>query len=244
MSQANLEIRRISGHAGPVPGVGLKREYEVAKLIDTTTCIGCKACEVACLEWNGYPFHETTFDNTYQTMPDTQWNYYNLIRFNEHQFADGTFDSCRADRVLQHLENPQKALSELVRVARAGARVAISDPDWDTIVIDAADRELTRQIVAFRCDTLRNGWMGRQHTALASQCGLVDVTTHAFTTMSIDWPLANRMLDLEASAHQAAAGGVISPSDVAEWLRDLVERHEAGCFLCAITGFTVCGRKP
>ena len=24
----------------------------VVKLIDTTLCIGCKACEVACQEWN------------------------------------------------------------------------------------------------------------------------------------------------------------------------------------------------
>src|SRR5437879_11419929 len=83
MSQATLEVRRISGHAGPVPGAGVKREYEVCKLIDTTTCIGCKACEVACLEWNGYTFSETTFNNSYQTMPETAWNYWNLITFNE-----------------------------------------------------------------------------------------------------------------------------------------------------------------
>ncbi|HAB84084.1 MAG TPA: formate dehydrogenase subunit beta, partial [Pseudomonas sp.] len=25
---------------------------EVAKLIDTSKCIGCKACQVACSEWN------------------------------------------------------------------------------------------------------------------------------------------------------------------------------------------------
>jgi formate dehydrogenase iron-sulfur subunit len=47
MNQVNLEVRAISGHAGSVPGAGLKREFEVCKLIDTTTCIGCKACEVA-----------------------------------------------------------------------------------------------------------------------------------------------------------------------------------------------------
>jgi len=29
-------------------------------------------------------FRETTFDNTYQTMPTTEWNYWNLIKFNEH----------------------------------------------------------------------------------------------------------------------------------------------------------------
>jgi formate dehydrogenase iron-sulfur subunit len=63
---------------------------EVCKLIDTTTCIGCKACEVACVEWNDLPFGETTFDNTYQTMPETRWNYWNLIKFNEHKQADGT----------------------------------------------------------------------------------------------------------------------------------------------------------
>src|SRR5271155_4145405 len=90
MSQASTEIVRISGHAGSVPGAGLNREFRVCKLVDTTTCIGCKACEVACLEWNGYTFTETTFDNSYQTMPETQWNYWNLIKFNEHEREDGT----------------------------------------------------------------------------------------------------------------------------------------------------------
>jgi succinate dehydrogenase/fumarate reductase-like Fe-S protein len=75
MANGPLEIKAISGHAGPVPGRDTSRDYAVAKLIDVTTCIGCKACEVACLEWNGYPFRETVFDNTYQTMPDLAWNY-------------------------------------------------------------------------------------------------------------------------------------------------------------------------
>ncbi len=89
MSQANLEVIRISGHAGPVPGAGLKRDLEVAKLVDTTTCIGCKACEVACLEWNGLSFSETVFDNSYQTMPETTWNFWNLIKFNEYEPEGG-----------------------------------------------------------------------------------------------------------------------------------------------------------
>jgi formate dehydrogenase iron-sulfur subunit len=83
MSNGLMEIKQISGHRGGTPGSGVSRDYDVCKLVDTTTCIGCKACEVACLEWNGYEFRDTTFDNTYQTMPDTAWNFWNLIRFNE-----------------------------------------------------------------------------------------------------------------------------------------------------------------
>ena len=88
MSQETLRIQKISGHAGSVPGEDTQRGFTACKLIDTTTCIGCKACEVACMEWNDLPFGETVFNNTYQTMPETRWNYWNLILFNEHVRED------------------------------------------------------------------------------------------------------------------------------------------------------------
>src|SRR6202789_4081444 len=106
MSQASTEIVRISGHAGTVAGAGLNREFQVCKLVDTTTCIGCKACEVACLEWNGYTFSETKFANSYQTMPDTAWNYWNLIRFNEHEREDGSLMLLMRKDQCMHCEDP------------------------------------------------------------------------------------------------------------------------------------------
>ena len=55
----------------------------VAKLIDTSTCIGCKACEVACQEWNDHGFTPMDFNGTYQTRPDLDHDFWNLIQFNE-----------------------------------------------------------------------------------------------------------------------------------------------------------------
>ena len=106
MPSGTLQIKAISAHAGGVPGRGVQREEEVCKYIDVTTCIGCKACEVACVEWNDLPFRETTFDNTYQTMPDTTWNYWNLIKFNEHQRDDGTLMWLMRKDQCMHCEDP------------------------------------------------------------------------------------------------------------------------------------------
>jgi formate dehydrogenase iron-sulfur subunit len=106
MSQANLEIVRSSGRGGAVPGTGLRREPQVAKLIDVTTCIGCKACEVACLEWNNLSFSETAFDNSYQTMPDTAWNFWNLIRFNEYEHQGGNLMLLMRKDQCMHCEEP------------------------------------------------------------------------------------------------------------------------------------------
>ncbi|HYX52259.1 MAG TPA: formate dehydrogenase subunit beta [Candidatus Limnocylindrales bacterium] len=106
MSNGLMEIKQISGHRGGTPGSGVSRDYDVCKLVDTTTCIGCKACEVACLEWNGYEFRETTFDNTYQTMPDTAWNFWNLIRFNEVTHDDGSVSWLMRKDQCMHCADP------------------------------------------------------------------------------------------------------------------------------------------
>jgi formate dehydrogenase beta subunit len=106
MSQATLAVKRISGHAGPAPGNDVERDYQVCKLVDTTTCIGCKACEVACLEWNGYSFTDTVFDNSYQTMPETAWNYWNLIKFNEHEREDGSITLLMRKDQCMHCADP------------------------------------------------------------------------------------------------------------------------------------------
>ncbi len=61
----------------------------VAKLIDTSTCTGCKACEAACQEWQEQPFVEGTFDGTYQSFPALRHDFWNLIKFNEIEHDDG-----------------------------------------------------------------------------------------------------------------------------------------------------------
>src|SRR5215218_7180514 len=48
-------------------------------LTDTTVCIGCKACEVACKQWNqlpadGYELTGDSYDNTKQ-LSGTTWRH-------------------------------------------------------------------------------------------------------------------------------------------------------------------------
>src|SRR5438309_9357899 len=100
-----FQIQEISAHPGPVPGQGTQRAEEVCKYIDVSTCIGCKACEVACVEWNDHPFRETTFDDTYQTMPTTEWNYYDLIKFVEDERDGNLMWLMRKDQCM-HCEDP------------------------------------------------------------------------------------------------------------------------------------------
>jgi formate dehydrogenase iron-sulfur subunit len=78
-----LELLRVSASSSPAPGIRLLPV--VTKLVDTSTCIGCKACEVACQEWNDLPPETTVQLGTYQTLPEMTANFWNLIKFREHE---------------------------------------------------------------------------------------------------------------------------------------------------------------
>jgi len=55
----------------------------VAKLIDVSKCIGCKACQVACLEWNDRFEQVGEFAGTYDNPLDLTPESFTLMRFSE-----------------------------------------------------------------------------------------------------------------------------------------------------------------
>ncbi|MFY9551480.1 MAG: formate dehydrogenase subunit beta [Thermoanaerobaculia bacterium] len=104
MSTQNLEIRRSSASVwGSLSS--MRSVPTVSKYIDTTTCIGCKACEVACQEWNDLRPVATQQVGTYQTLPTLHAEYWNLIRFNERDFDGGIIWLMRKEQCM-HCDEP------------------------------------------------------------------------------------------------------------------------------------------
>ncbi|SPJ32014.1 formate dehydrogenase subunit beta [Kushneria phyllosphaerae] len=56
---------------------------EVAKLIDVSKCIGCKACQVACMEWNDLRDDVGECHGVYDNPMDLTAESWTVMRFNE-----------------------------------------------------------------------------------------------------------------------------------------------------------------
>jgi formate dehydrogenase beta subunit/formate dehydrogenase gamma subunit len=99
-----LEIRQRSA-ALRGEKTGIRELPVVSKFIDTTTCIGCKACEVACQEWNDLELVSTKQTGTYQTMPTLDANFWNLIKFREEEHDGALSWLMRKDQCM-HCADP------------------------------------------------------------------------------------------------------------------------------------------
>ncbi len=59
-----------------------------ARLIDTTKCMGCKGCQVACKQWNQLPAVQTEFVGSYENPADMDPNTWGRVKFNEYENGD------------------------------------------------------------------------------------------------------------------------------------------------------------
>jgi ubiquinone/menaquinone biosynthesis C-methylase UbiE len=155
-------------------------------------------------------------------------------------FADATFDRCRAERLLMHLDHPEHAVAEMMRVVRPGGKVVVFDMDWGMIFVDSPYQDTTRTILQAFSDGMRHGWIGRSLPRLFQAAGLADITCVPHT-VHLDYAFAHRLFDGHLTTLQAT--GVISPDELTRWWQHLTQAEAAGQFHAGQLGFVVSGRK-
>lgn len=83
MPLQSLDITRRSATTFTPPGA--RKPIEVAKLIDVSRCIGCKACQAACKEWNDLRDRIGVNAGVLTNPPDLSDQTWCLMRFTEEQ---------------------------------------------------------------------------------------------------------------------------------------------------------------
>ncbi len=159
-------------------------------------------------------------------------------------FEPATFDGCRADRLLQHLAEPERAVSEFFRVLRPGGQCVVADTDWGTLTVTTSIPALTRVILDCGSDLHRNGWAARGLYGLFRIAGFVDVGCETAVSHTTEWAVAGWAFGLEYFAAQSVERRLISEREREVWLADLRERDAAGTFFSSIMGATVWGQRP
>ena len=84
MAIAALEVVRSSATSGGITGALAPREdFQISKLIDASKCIGCKACQTACLEWNDLREEVGVNTGVYDNPHDLTENSWTVMRYTE-----------------------------------------------------------------------------------------------------------------------------------------------------------------
>lgn len=160
-------------------------------------------------------------------------------------YPSNHFDSCRSERVFQHLKNPVLALEEMTRVTKPGGRIVVWDADWGTLTIDTDEVETERKLVRLMTEiTVNNGYSGRRLFRMFKQRSLTRVVFEANTMFFDDYELLRTIVGFDHVESEALAMGEISKMELDRWHKSLEESDRAGSFFGSVNGILIAGEKP
>lgn len=160
-------------------------------------------------------------------------------------FEDGYFDSCRSDRVLQHLNDPEQALSEMIRVTKSGGSVVNADTDHATLSIDTTETDIERRLMQLRVEKMfNNACSGRQLYRQSKNRGLTDIRVEAFGIPNLDYDSIREAAAFDRMEALAIETGTITDRELEIWRNSLKKAGEDGVLFASATMIVVAGRKP
>ncbi|MFB9443263.1 methyltransferase domain-containing protein [Dactylosporangium vinaceum] len=154
--------------------------------------------------------------------------------------ADASVDRAKADRVLQHVDDPASAVAEAFRVLRPGGLFGAAEPDWDTLAVADDDVRTSRGFARFVAATVRNQTIGRQLARLCTRAGFRIRSVDAVAVLFRDFDVADQILGLRRLSARAVEAGELPAADVRAWLRRLADEP----FLAGFTFYLVTGQVP
>lgn len=160
-------------------------------------------------------------------------------------FQNSEFDSTRCERLFQNLVNPERVLSEMVRVTRIGGWVVLMDTDWGTISLDTPETDIERRLVRVHTERcLQNGYAGRQLYRLCKRQGLKEITIEVLPTFIAQLDIARQVLRLDETEREALAAGIVTNDELQRWRASLEQANAEGVFFLNGNMVLVSGIKP
>jgi SAM-dependent methyltransferase len=152
------------------------------------------------------------------------------------------FDGVWCERVLQHVDDADVAIAELIRVTRPGGRVCLIDTDWESLAFDGVPAALARSVVSIAHGrfTPQQLDMGRTLRRRLLAARLTEVTATPVTCVfgdpasaAVVLPMVNPMIP--------AATWLTPPGVRDEWFTHVDEAGARGDFLAVLTIWVVTG---
>ena len=216
-TQQSLDMKRISATTTQTPNV--RESVEVAKLIDVSRCIGCKACQAACLEWNDLREEVGVNVGVYDNPHNLTANSWTLMRFSEVEEPDGNLEWLIRKDGCMHCEDPgclkacpapgaivqyQNGIVDFVSENCIGCGYCIKGCPFDIPRISAADNK------AYKCTLCSDRVAVGQAPACAKACPTQAISFGTKDDM-IQWADA-RIADLKERGYKNA--GLYNPAGV------------------------------
>jgi ubiquinone/menaquinone biosynthesis C-methylase UbiE len=158
-------------------------------------------------------------------------------------YQDYSFDTVCIRRSLQHMINPQAVLNESLRVLKPGGRIIIIEPDRGSSILNHPNRQMTRMIMTYIEEIVRNPWIGRQLKQLMTNKYINSLSINYDIDVLTTYQAINNNFGIEQASAHLVNLKLLSHEQAHDWLNIIKELDTNHQLFCSTTQFIATGLK-
>lgn len=159
-------------------------------------------------------------------------------------YGNNFFEGIRAERLIQHLKNPQKTIEEVHRSLKKDHPFVIIETDWAGLVIYNEHNAVSNKINKFLTEEkINNGYASRKLTFYLKEAGFKDINIEVFPFVLKTLKEANEYLWLEIIINEASEKGFLTKNEKDLFIESLKDADVRNYFACSINMVIVSSTK-
>jgi len=150
-------------------------------------------------------------------------------------FEDESIAGLRTERVIQHLQHPEKTIQDIHRILKSGHPLVIIETDWQSLSFYTEFTDVQRKLSAYLTDSkVNNGFAARKLTSYLELSNFKEIKfeIHPFVVSTLEE--ANEYFWIEKMAKEASEKGFISESEYNAFYGALQQADNENYFACSI----------
>jgi ubiquinone/menaquinone biosynthesis C-methylase UbiE len=150
-------------------------------------------------------------------------------------YDENTLSGIRAERLLQHLKNPETVIGEIKRVLKADAPLVIVETDWQSLSFYNGDASIEKKITGYLTEEkVNNGLAARKLTYYMEQGGFKDIKLEIFPFILKTYKEACDYIWIDRIVNEIAEKNYISRPECDAFMEALKNADAQQHFGCAI----------
>ncbi len=150
-------------------------------------------------------------------------------------FQENEAAGIRAERLIQHLKNPEPTLKEIHRVLKTGNPLVIVETDWPSLTFYNENTSIANKVVNYLTEIkVNHGYASRKLTALLNNQHFKDIKIEVFPFVINNLNDANNYIWLTYIVNEAAEKGYINADEKELFMTSLKTADDKQLFICSM----------
>jgi ubiquinone/menaquinone biosynthesis C-methylase UbiE len=170
--------------------------------------------------------------SSYNDQPNIEFI---LSEATEIPFASEAADGLRAERLIQHLKEPENTFQEIKRVLKKDSPFVVVETDWSSLTFYNEHLLIENKIISYLTDKkINNGMAARKLTMYMQDAGFNNIHLEIFPFIIKSLKEANEYLWIERMIDETATENFITENEKQTFVNALHEADEKQYFACSI----------